>query len=129
MPPQARRSTTAAPVLPPGRHADFNVEAAIHDMPDNYIQCRDFNHSWRPFTASWDSKARCYETELRCTRCKTIKKRRMDSDGSILRSGYDYTDGYLIKGMGRIIGSERDALRLESIMRVLDHPNGNGKAK
>jgi hypothetical protein len=109
----------AAAELPPGRHPDFDVEGAIHDMPSSFIQCRDFNHSWRPHTAEWNADERCYRVTLKCTRCKSFRNRDIASDGEPLRTNYEYPDGYLIKGMGRITGAERNALRLESIRRVL----------
>jgi hypothetical protein len=114
-----RPAKKAAPALPPGRHPDFDVEGAISGMPSTFIQCRDFNHSWRPHTARWNADLRCYEVELKCSRCKSYRSRRIGQSGEVLGSNYAYTDGYLIKGMGRITGTERNALRLESIRRVL----------
>ena len=107
----ARKST--------GRDDEFDIDSAIHNMPDTYIQCRDFNHSWRPFTANWSQKERCYEVQLKCSRCKTTRHRLMNAEGSLLANRYTYADGYLIKGMGRMIGDERDKLRLESVLRIL----------
>lgn len=97
----------------------FDVEGTIADMPDRFIQCRDFQHSWRPHGASLDTAARCYDVQLKCTRCKAIRNRIIGLDGEVLRSNYDYPDGYLIKGLGRITGGGRNMLRLESIRRVL----------
>lgn len=108
-----------APKPTAGRAPDFDVENAIHDMPSTFLQCRDFNHSWRPYTAKWNAAERCYDVQLRCSRCKTIRERKLNANGAIISSNYDYPDGYLIKGMGRITGDERNALRLESVKRIL----------
>lgn len=91
----------------------------IHDLATDHLQCRDFGHSWRPYTARWDSKQRAYETQLRCSRCRTVRLRWIGPRGEQLESRYDYADGYLIKGIGRLTGTDRDALRLESVHRVL----------
>jgi hypothetical protein len=38
--------------------------------------------------------------------------------GTILGGSYDYPEGYAHKGLGRLDGADRDALRLESLHRV-----------
>lgn len=91
----------------------------VHELRTDYLQCRDFGHSWRPYTARWDARENAYRTELRCSRCKTIRVRWIGPRGQQLDSRYDYSDGYLVKGIGRLTGSDRDALRLESVLRVL----------
>ena len=124
MPPRARKATTPTVLksvqaeATPGRAVDFDVEGTIHALPDTHIQCRDFAHQWRPFTATYDKKARYYEVELKCSRCKTIRRRYIGLDGGLISSSYDYVDGYLIKGMGRLAGAERNMLRLESVKRL-----------
>lgn len=114
-----RKKLAPAPSAVSGRAVDFNVESTVHGMDSNYLQCRDFGHSWRPYTASWLPEQRCYETQLRCQRCKTLRVRFIGQRGELLRSNYDYTDGYIIKGMGRLTGTERDLVRLESVQRIL----------
>lgn len=111
----------STPELPPGRNPDLNVDQVIQDMPDRYIQCRDFNHSWRAHDAQYDEGSRSYDVTLKCTRCKAERVRIMDSQGGLASSRYEYPDGYLIKGMGRLTGRERDALRLSSVLRILEN--------
>lgn len=101
------------------RHENFDVDQTIHGMRSDFLQCRDFGHSWRPFTARWDGSERAYETVLRCSRCKTRRVRWIAQNGEQVESHYDYADGYVITGMGRLTGTERNALRLESVRRVL----------
>lgn len=88
-------------------------------MQDTHLQCRDFGHSWRPFSARWVPEERCYESQLRCARCRTIRVRLIGQSGQLLGSHYDYADGYIVKGMGRLDGDERNMLRLESVLRVM----------
>lgn len=97
-----------------------DLEAAIHDMSSDYIQCRDFGHQWRSVGATWVAADNRYETSLRCIRCGTDRIRYIGRDGGLMRSKYDYSDGYVVKGMGRLDGHERDMIRLESVLRVLD---------
>jgi hypothetical protein len=90
-----------------------------HELRTDFLQCRDFGHSWRPYTARWDSGQRAYESQLRCSRCRTIRTRWIGARGEQLGAHYDYADGYTVKGVGRLTGTDRDALRLQSILRVL----------
>jgi hypothetical protein len=105
--------------LPGGRYVDFDLSGAIHDMPTTFLQCRDFSHSWRPYTATWSPSENAYEVQIKCSRCKTVRHRFIGSRGELLESKYDYADGYLIKGMGRLNGTDRDEIRLQSVLRVL----------
>lgn len=108
-----------APVsTPPPRHS-VDVDQTISGMRDDHLQCRDFGHSWRPYTARWSPEDRCYETQLRCQRCKTIRVRLIGQRGEQLSNHYDYADGYIVKGMGRLDGDERNRLRLESVQRIM----------
>jgi hypothetical protein len=38
--------------------------------------------------------------------------------GTVLGGSYDYPQGYQHVGLGRLDGADRDALRLESLLRV-----------
>lgn len=87
-------------------------------MPDNFIQCRDYRHAWRPFHVE-ELRDGGFEQILRCSRCKSKRIRLIGSRGQLVKREYDYTKGYVIKGMGRLTGNELDAMRLESIMRTL----------
>lgn len=96
-----------------------DVRAAVRSMDLTHVQCRDFGHSWRPYTARWLSKFNQYESQLVCSRCTTIRTRFLSRTGEQLGGGYDYADGYLIKGLGRLSGHDRDEVRLASILAVL----------
>lgn len=120
--PASKPAAKAVPAvdLPPGRHPDFDLPQAIEAMPDHFIQCRDFSHSWRPHDARYVPDERCYEQIIRCSRCKTTRARLIDTDGQLVSNSYDYADGYLQKGMGRLTPADRDSLRLASVTRMVD---------
>jgi len=105
---------------PKGTH-EFDLAAAVKRMDLGFLQCRDFGHSWRPFTARWMPQDNCYESQLQCQRCKTVRTRFLSRRGEQLSGGYDYAEGYLVKGMGRLTGTDRDSIRLASIQAVLQH--------
>jgi hypothetical protein len=84
------------------------------------LQCRDFGHAWRPYTARWDTDEKAYEQQIRCSRCKTVRKRLLTRTGAYARNPkYDYTPGYLFPGLGRLSKDDRNWVRLESVLRVL----------
>jgi hypothetical protein len=96
-----------------------DLDAAISHMELEFIQCRDFGHSWRPYSARWLPSDNCYESQLRCARCKAIRTRWLSRTGSQVGGGYDYADGYLVKGIGRLTGTDRDKIRLASVLVLL----------
>lgn len=96
-----------------------DITTWARELRTDFLQCRDFGHSWRPHTARWDNEAHAYRTQLRCSRCRTIRVRWIGRTGQQLGASYDYADGYMVKGVGRLTGTDRDALRLASVLRVL----------
>lgn len=122
-PPPARRAAErrpAARVLATAEAThNSDLDAAISHMELEFIQCRDFGHSWRPYSARWLPSDNCYESQLRCARCKAIRTRWLSRTGSQVGGGYDYADGYLVKGIGRLTGTDRDKIRLASVLAVL----------
>lgn len=91
------------------------------DLPDAFLQCRDFGHTWRPFRASINDDA-TFERVFRCGRCKTERQQTLSKRGEILGGAYLYTEGYLApKGTERITSDGRNRLRLESTQRLLGH--------
>ena len=103
----------------PKRPANETLDAAIETMPDTFLQCRDFGHSWRPHTARALAKRKGYEQTLRCARCLTERRRWIDSRGEIISSGYEYAEGYLVAGLGRLTGVDRGHVRVASVLRTL----------
>lgn len=102
-----------APVVP------FDLGKAIESMGTEHLQCRDFGHTWRPFTAHAQPDKKRYEQVLRCARCKTERFRYIGLQGQLLNSKYDYSEGYRIQGMGRLDTSGRDRIRLASMQLIV----------
>lgn len=108
----------------PPRDPSFDLDKAIETMPETHLHCRDYGHAWRPFTARYVPAERAYEQSLRCSRCKAQRHRLLDSHGSVIRSGYDYPDGYLVQGLGRLTGDDRGLVRLASIRADIERKGG-----
>lgn len=96
-----------------GDVADF-AEA----LPEKFLYCREMGHNWRPYSAA-GYKDGGFERTLRCTRCRTRRVQEISNRGIVLANKYIHPDGYLSKGMGRIVGEGRGVLRLESIKRIV----------
>lgn len=96
-----------------GEVADFAQE-----LPEKFLYCREMGHNWRPYSAG-RYRDGGFERTLRCTRCRTKRFQEISSHGIIVKSHYEHPEGYLSKGMGRIVGDGRGVLRLESIKRIV----------
>jgi hypothetical protein len=97
------------------------VGDAISTMVDTHLLCRDFGHSWRPWAAEWIPQRRQYLEALVCHRCEAVRRRLLDEYGAQLGQSYTYPDGYLVKGLGRLTGDDRNSLRragLQAVMRA-----------
>lgn len=104
------------------------VATFAQSLPDEYLLCREIGHIWQPYSAAWVAKLRRYERILRCSRCLTDRKQLLDPRGHIVSSSYDYPDGYAHEG-GRIMGTDRDRLHLESLKRLIDKSDDTGRLK
>lgn len=88
-------------------------------LPEKFLHCREMNHNWRPYTAG-RHKDGGWERTLRCVRCRTLKTQHLSTNGMLIGSAtYVHAEGYLHKGLGRIVGEGRGALRLESLRRAM----------
>jgi hypothetical protein len=102
---------------------NFDLDRVIDDMPIEYVQCRDYMHGWRSFTAKRIDNGLIEQTQ-RCGRCRSTRTRVLNGRGGVVESWkIDYVDGYLIKGLGRITGADADHVRLRSVEALL----GGGK--
>ena len=105
-----------------------DIDAAIGSMDVKQLYCRDFGHAWEPWTAH-AIRGGGYEQVLRCARCTTRRSRLLDRRGEPVRSGYDYADGYLIAGLGRLTGTDKGAVRIASIQHMIEsHPGARDDA-
>lgn len=103
-----------------GQYADPDEVAEFaSQLPDDYLQCRELGHVWRPHTAQVAEGY--YERRLRCPRCKMVREDQVSMSGQILRRSYDDTNcpDYYAKHIGRIVGEGRGQLRLASILRTV----------
>lgn len=98
----------------------LDVERAVAQLAVEYAQCRDYGHQWQPSNAEWLAADQCYRVTLKCPRCTTIRTLLRNRRGTQLESHYDYPDGYSIKGLGHLSGTDRDQIRLRS-MGILQH--------
>lgn len=90
------------------------------ELPDSFIMCRDFGHTWRPFKARYNPEEQGYDRVLRCGRCRTERSQTISGAGLVLYGQYDYPDGYTAPaGTGRLDSEARGALRLESTLRLI----------
>ena len=101
------------------RRTAKSLLSALEALSDEALQCRDFGHSWRPYTATWMASRKQYDERLMCMRCKTVRSRLLDQWGQQLANHYSYADGYQIKGQGRLTGEDRDAVRLAGVQLLL----------
>lgn len=103
------------------------VATFAEQLADNFLECRLLQHNWRPFTARWNSGA--YDVVHRCNRCYTRRVQVINARGFVIKSHYEYAEGYQHEGLGRIVGDGRAALRLESVQRVVAITNERDEAK
>jgi hypothetical protein len=100
--------------------ADANdVRGVVDQMPDEYVECRELNHLWRPYDVHYNAKYHTYDRTLRCYRCLTRKHQELSERGHVLRSSYSYPEDYQLKNLGRIAGDARDVVRLASLTRQI----------
>lgn len=95
------------------------VESFAQSLKMSYLMCRELGHNWRPATARYVRSQKVYERSLRCVRCTCERQQVLDASGSIISTHYVHPEGYLHKGLGRIVGEGRDVLRLESLNRFI----------
>lgn len=102
---------------------------ALAAMPDEHLLCRDFGHSWRPWTAEWIPQRRQYVEALVCARCQCVRRRLLDEYGALLGNAYTYPEGYLVHGVGRLTGDDRNDLRLAGLQAVIRATGDNPPAQ
>lgn len=104
--------------------ASHPAVAALGAMADEHLLCRDFGHSWRPWAAEWVPQRRQYAEALVCARCRSVRHRLLDEFGALLGNSYTYAEGYLVHGLGRLTGDDRNDLRLASLRAVMQATAG-----
>jgi hypothetical protein len=105
----------------------LDVAAAVVEMPQEFALCRDYGHQWNPSNAEWLTAEQVWRVTLKCPRCQTLRTVLRNRRGHQLESHYDYPDGYAIKGLGMLSGTDRDQIRLRS-MGILTKPTAKKTA-
>lgn len=100
-----------------------NAETFAEQLSEKHLHCRELGHTWRSFTVKWDASARCYDRQLRCSSCRTIRRQTLSDRGHVLSNSYVYADGYLASHVEP--GFTRDVFRLESVLRTLKTSDGD----
>lgn len=116
--PRPRRAATPDPEPPALTPRQASISDAVETMPATFVYCRDFGHAWRPWRTRWIDKERVYSSELRCTRCHTVRERLISASGGIVSSHYEYAEGYQIHGLGQLSSGDRDTIRLASMIHL-----------
>lgn len=112
-----------APQRAPQYAETREVERQATSWSDEVLECRVDGHMWRPARATHHTTYRYYYVVQRCPRCLCERHTEMTERGTITARWITYADGYLCKGMGRIVGDGRDILRLSALTRVYDASN------
>lgn len=97
-------------------------------LPDTFLECRELGHLWRPWYAGLNEYG-SYDRILRCTRCYTKRVQVISARGVVVKNSYIHPEGYLHKGMGRIAGDARGAMRLVSLKRQVKRVDEKTKSK
>jgi hypothetical protein len=95
------------------------IDSIAADLSDGALSCREHRrHAWRKSTASRESYGfRRVET---CPDCGSERWQELDRYGYIVRSGINYSEGYLMpKGSGRIDARGAAQFRLEALTRMV----------
>lgn len=96
------------------------VQREARNWTDDQLECRTYGHRWNPSRAVHYRRFRYFRVVQLCGRCTAERVMELSERGTVLASWYQYPDGYLSHGLGRIAGDARDALRLATITRVYD---------
>ena len=94
------------------------LQQQMKSWTKDMLVCRTYQHSWDGYTV--DPEGVNLLVTLMCRRCESYKYQLLDGrTGHVINQSVDYPKGYLAKGLGRIVGEQRDQLRLETAMRTV----------
>lgn len=95
-----------------------DIERQVDLWTDAQIECRDLGHHWLPVDAIHVARLHFYRVSHGCARCGMVRIREMSESGHVYAQTYQYPDGYLAQGLGRIAGDAKDAIRVAAIRRA-----------
>jgi len=91
-----------------------DVQSAADRWTDGQVDCRIYGHSWRSLSAIRHPGA--ITVYQRCSRCTSMRHQDINERGYPLsRWHIGYSDGYLLRNMGRVGQDGRAVLRLASL--------------
>jgi hypothetical protein len=96
----------------------YEVEAAAAEMSTAHLDCRVMRHSWERADAVHIARLRYYRVSYVCVRCSSRRVAEVSETGHEYASTYEYAEGYLSHGIGRIVGEGRDAIRMAGLQRA-----------
>lgn len=97
-----------------------DVAAKTREWTPEQLECRAMRHSWRSLRAVHNKRYGYYQVTHECPRCGTQRNMEMSTTGKIFSTWYDYPDGYLSEGLGRIAGDARDVVMLAMVVRTFN---------
>lgn len=116
-------SRTAPRVASPDEVAEL-----AQDWTDEILECRTYGHKWTPHRAQHVKQYRYFYVIQLCERCTTTRHMEIsESGGEVYDTWYEYPDGYLTKGLGRIAGDARGQLRLATVLRTFQVETVSGR--
>lgn len=88
------------------------------NLSDEHLACRAGNHAWSPQTAE-RVRGGYIRTERCRNDCGCTRYQELNRWGLVLKSKITYPKGYLLKGIGRLTGAAKGAVRIESVERQI----------
>jgi hypothetical protein len=96
-----------------------DVRRMAQSWDQDQLECRLYGHDWQPQRANQDRKTLLIAVVQVCPRCESERHQEINGrTGAVFAQWISYGDGYLCKGMGRIVGDGRNTLRLEAVTKI-----------
>lgn len=90
------------------------IDAALHDLDDAFLLCRDLHHSWT--VDHYESGRSEVVRVLECERCGTERVDEWTLRGARIRAFYRYPEGYQLRDVDG--PTDREAMRREVLQRA-----------
>lgn len=96
------------------RDTDSELKRWQENLPVEQSTCRDIHHAW--VYQSVKRGPTGFTRRLGCVTCGAFKLQHLDENGYIVKSSYEYPEGYTRPaGSGRITADENAIMRILSI--------------
>lgn len=93
----------------------MNLSQWQASLTDQQLVCRDLHHAWEYGTVT-RVKGAGFTRTLHCRSCGTLKVQVLDRHGYLLKSKYEYAEGYVRPaGAGHISKEENAEFRLANL--------------